>query len=328
MKRLWFAALVLCWGTATAQGLGLILTAFKMLSSDNVEVYYAKVQASGQHFEEAKTRAFRLAVEQAVGSVVLSETEMRNQHITRDEIVTYSSGLVDRYNVLSRQDTDNRTEIIVEVWVAHSAIANRLLAKNATEQGINGERLATQLGFLQEERQRGDRLLQTVLNDHPRRSMTVKSRPPRIVMDAGRNIVVDLDWEVHWAAEFENSLRETVRQFHVKCSFWGSSCPQRFGLLGYDVADLQKSAMVYRRLAHTPVAIQFSVLDQHERVILNTCQPIDLENVMITMYNDVVSMPNRYVKGTQKFYFGNNTQYISTLTRFNAQVVERTQCQR
>lgn len=326
MKRLVGLALaMLCW-VANAQNLGVVITGFKILTADRVELYYAKVQASGRDFEAAKHQAFRLAVEQAVGSVILSETEMRNNHITRDEIVSYSSGFVDRYNILSRTDVPGKTELVMEVWIAQSSIANRLLAKNTTEKSIDGERLATQYGTIIDERTRGDRLLQTVLNDHPRRSFTVKFRQPEVTMDTMRNLMVGLTWEVHWADEYYRSLQETVKQFHVGSWCW-SNCPQRFGLLGYAVADIQKVAMVYNRLARTELSVRITVNDIHDNVIFVSCVPIDVEGVMITAYNDNVSLPNKYLVGTQRFSFGKNPQDLNRLSKFNGQVMERSKCQ-
>ena len=212
MKRL--LALILLAGCSCvySQTLGVLLTGFKLFNADRTETYYAKVQSQGADFEAAKTRAFRLAVEEAAGTVVLSETELRDQRIRRDEIVTYSSGFVDRYTVLSRQDLGNSVEIVIEVWVAHSSIANRLLAKNADEKSIDGARLATQHQTILDERTRGDRLLQTVLNDHPRRSMSVRFRPPSISMNYNREIEVVVSWELHWSYQYLTSLdRKSTR---------------------------------------------------------------------------------------------------------------------
>jgi hypothetical protein len=327
MKQL--LALILLAGCSwvNSQSLGLLLTGFQLFNADNTETYYAKVQARGPDFETAKTRAFRLAVEEAAGTVVLSETELRDQNIRRDEIVTYSSGFVDRYTVLSRQDLGNSVEIVIEVWVAHSSIANRLLAKNSSSQGIDGQKLATQTESILDERVRGDRLLRTVLADHPRRSMAVKLSQPKITMDVYRNVVVTVDWELHWADQFRTSLTEVVKQFKTNSSCW-SNCPPRFGLLGYTIEDAQKAVLVYQHLAHTPIAIQFQTIDQAERVINVRCLPVDLEGVMVTMYNDTVSMPNKWYSNKQLFNFGTLPQNITNLHRFQAQVVERTQCLR
>lgn len=324
MKRL-LALCLLAWcGLVNGQALTVLLTGIRLFNADRTETYYAKVQARGADFEAAKTRAFRLAVEEAAGTVVLSETELRDQRIRRDEIVTYSSGFVDRYNVLSRQDLGNSVEIVIEVWVAHSAIANRLLAKNADEKSIDGARLATQHETIVDERTRGDKLLQTVLNDHPRRSLTVRLRAPEIAMNHSRELTVAVHWEIHWSDLYLKSLQETVKQFRVGVCW--STCAKRFGLLGYDVEDAAKAWQVYNHLARTPVAMLILLEDNQHRIVHRTCVPIDLAGSMVTAYNDTVSTPNVYLTGTQRMNFGINSQYIGSVSRFNGRVIERSQC--
>lgn len=321
------AIALLAWSSlVNGQALTVLLTGFKLFNSDQTETYYAKVQARGSNFQEAKTRAFRLAVEQAAGTVVLSETELLNNRIRRDEIVTYSSGFVDRYNVLSRQDSNTGVEIIVEVWVAHSVIANRLLAKNADEKSIDGARLATQHQTIVDERTRGDRLLQTVLNDHPRRSMAVRLQAPEIAMNHTRDLTVAVHWQIHWSEVYLQSLQETIKQFRVGIC-WGT-CAKRFGLLGYDVEDGAKAWQVYNHLARTPVALEIILEDNQSRTLSRYCLPVDLEGSMVTAYNDTVSTPNVYLTGTQRLNFGIKPQYLGSIARFNGRVVERSQCQR
>ena len=101
MRRLLMA--VLCAVSVTAQAqispavtaalvpspLGIVLTVGQWLLQDRRQVYYIQVQAPGDTFDQARQNAFRLAVEQAVGTLILSETESRNARLHRDEIITY-----------------------------------------------------------------------------------------------------------------------------------------------------------------------------------------------------------------------------------------------
>ena len=61
------------------------------------------VESYASTFEEAKKEGFRLAVEYAVGSLILSETEVRSDRMKRDEIITYASGFVEDFKILSRE---------------------------------------------------------------------------------------------------------------------------------------------------------------------------------------------------------------------------------
>jgi len=67
------------------------------------KVLYVEVIGEGATVEQARQQGFRLAVEHAVGTVVSSETEVRNDRQVRDEIITYASGYVDRFEVVEQQ---------------------------------------------------------------------------------------------------------------------------------------------------------------------------------------------------------------------------------
>jgi UDP-N-acetylmuramoylalanine-D-glutamate ligase len=85
----------------TPSPLGIVI-AVKTYLKDQKKVYYIRVESQAQDFEKAKKQAFRLASEQVAGTVVLSESELRNSKLTRDEIITYSSGLIDEYKIVDR----------------------------------------------------------------------------------------------------------------------------------------------------------------------------------------------------------------------------------
>jgi hypothetical protein len=130
-----------------------------------------KLIGEGATAEQARQQGFRLAVEHAVGTVVASETEVRNDRQARDEIITYASGYVDRFEVVEQQRVGNRVLVNMKVWVRPSRIANRLLNRSATAGGVEGGRISTQIQTLQHERTSGDRLLKSVLADYPKTSV-------------------------------------------------------------------------------------------------------------------------------------------------------------
>ena len=94
-----------------------IILAYNSYVKDQKKVYYIRVQSQAQDFEQAKKQAFRLASEQVAGTVVLSESELRNSRLTRDEIITYSSGIVDEYKIINRVDGPNFVKLTVDIWI-------------------------------------------------------------------------------------------------------------------------------------------------------------------------------------------------------------------
>ncbi len=79
----------------TPSPLGIALTVGKWIydAATKQQVYYVEVAGEGPDPTQARDNGFRLATELALGSLISSETEVRNGRIQRDEIISYSSGL-------------------------------------------------------------------------------------------------------------------------------------------------------------------------------------------------------------------------------------------
>ena len=82
---------------------------YQWMSRDQKKVLYVEVMAEGADLEAARQSAFRMAVERAVGVIVSSETEVRDQKIRRDDIITYASGFVSDYKLVDQAQRGGRT---------------------------------------------------------------------------------------------------------------------------------------------------------------------------------------------------------------------------
>lgn len=334
------AALALCFGlSALAQDapkvampspLGLVISVHNFLTSDRKKFYQIQVQSSGKTFEQARQNAFRLAVEEAAGFAILSESELKNSQLTRDEIITYSSAFVEKYKIVNRFDSANSVNLVVDVWVAESAIANRLLAKNASENNINGAQFGTQVDTLLDERSRGDALLGAVLRDYPKRALTAKLGTPKIYMDSNRFAVVEIPWQVQWADEYIVSLNETLKTVAIAPKFWCLDNCARIAssVNGYAFDDFQKYNMVYNRVAQSGATLKIELKDIHGRTILTHCRAIGLMNSPLFSTNgqNISIPPGKYLYNQEVLTLGQNTALISTIDKIHGEVVERSQC--
>ncbi len=186
--------------------LGVVLTVGQwLLFSDNKRVYYIEVAGRGNTAEQARNNGFRLAVEQAIGTLISSETEVQNGRIVRDEIISYAAGYVDRFTIVSTGTVGNQIEVVMKVWVGRSALADRLL--NRTEQSgeIDGARASVQLQTLNQERATGDAILQQVLNDFPRRAFDIELRHTDISRH-NRHPVIEVNFRLKWNQDYLRSL--------------------------------------------------------------------------------------------------------------------------
>ena len=224
----WLSTLILALGCSVvqAQTLGYVISGAQLFAANRVPVYYAKVESTGPDFNSARQNAFKLAVEQAVGTVVLSETEMRNSRITRDEIINYSSGFVDKFNILEQEQTNRSVQLTVEVWVSSSAIANRLLNTSTTAGEVPGDRIAVQINSLRDQRQQTDKLINAIMRDYPARAFDVFLDPVKVEFDSSRQGYLHIPFMVQWNKYYVDSLEEmlkTVNQY-PSCKISSGAC--------------------------------------------------------------------------------------------------------
>jgi len=161
----------------------------------------------GRTVEESKLNGFRLAVEQAVGSVLASETVVNDARLTRDEIISYASGYITQFTIVDQTyDANNASRTTMKVWIKKSILANRLLHESSAAGDLEGAKAAVNLSSFQYEREQGDRLVGTVLNDFYRMGMNIELKPARISFDDERNGLVEIPFRLSWDSKYINSL--------------------------------------------------------------------------------------------------------------------------
>jgi hypothetical protein len=187
---------------------GIALTVGKWIydSAIKEQVYYIEVAGEGRTAEEARTVAFRIAVEQAVGSIMSSETEVRNGRVVRDEIINYASGYIDRYEITNQTGSSVGVRIAMRVWVRKSVLSNRLLNRSERSGEVDGHRASIQLATLNQERVAGDRLVQTVLNDFPKRSFDIELKNTELKYSNTRQGVLEVPFKLSWNKDYLSSL--------------------------------------------------------------------------------------------------------------------------
>lgn len=317
-----------------------LVLAYNTYVKDSKKVYYIRVQSQARDFEQAKKQAFRLASEQVAGTVVLSESELRNSNLTRDEIVTYSSGLIDEYKIINRIDEPGYVKLTMDVWITESVMAQRLLAKSATEKGINGDALATRTESILNERQRGDEIIRTILRDYPKRAFEIKIDPAKISMDANRNTIVSVRWNATWdnryVAAFTDAAKQVGRKPEPLC-MWNCA-PQPYFLNGYVIDDIQKINMVIDHIKSVRATMRIDLTDIHGRVAARGCQDVIVlqddygsprpNSALVTINQNslVLARGGMEFPGTVIFNFGQNVVTMSQLGEIRAEVVPASQC--
>jgi len=306
----------------TPSPLGVVI-AVKSYLKDQKKVYYIRVESQAPDFEKAKKQAFRLASEQVAGTVVLSESELRNSKLTRDEIITYSSGLIDEYKIVDRYDGAGFVKLTVDVWIAESVMAQRLLAKSATEKGIDGGALSTRAESILDERSRGDDIFRAVLRDFPRRAFRVKMETPDVYMDAYRNTQVSIPITISWDERFVNAFNDAAEKTGNKMCRFGCA-DLRYFIQDREFYDIQKLVDIDQYFRSSSPTVMVEVQNIYGQPVKRVCYLHNVE--FYSYYGNSLRLQN----GTHRFRasvnLGQDLAGMAKTDNILVEVVTNSQC--
>jgi hypothetical protein len=273
------------------------------------------VVSEGYSVDQARSEGFRTAVNQAVGSVVATQTQTQNQRLVRDEIINYSSGFVDRFEILEQQDQGSRVRLKMRVWVAESKLAHRLLGQSYDSQQVPGGRIGAQVESLLEERQQGDRLIEAVMKDYPHRAFDVKVGKSRVKFDEYRQASIATDVTIRWETKFVDAVRDTLRRTN----------------------DPAKRAWVYQQAVGLEPTIQLAAVDSHGAVLQKECRVFTISpdntgfhrptRYLLLWHNNTVFFDTGYrVGGDLTLNFGQDTQRLKQVDRIQVKILSQKDC--
>jgi hypothetical protein len=339
--------------------LGSILTVYSYLSKEQKKIYYAKVTSHGTTFAEAKTNGFKLAVEKAIGPLILSEAESNNGRLTRDQIISYSAGMVDKFEITSQTQNSQGWTMVMEVWVTHSNIAARLMSDSATAGNINGAELGARVQTLLDERNTGDHVVENISRDYATRAYDIELKPARVDFDNRRNVQIIVPFTVDMNYSYAVALYESMNitaQAPVRCVNWEyvrngaretRECQtQRSGQYHFAISmkpadrwqfwngrvtfDDPKKLQVFARAVAAPLALSLTILDNAGQVVARACHDLaPYTGKIVTYYqhnNTLQIEQGRGVAGEIAFSFRQDHAQISRLGAQQARVMPLNQC--
>jgi hypothetical protein len=169
-----------------------------------------QVEGHGTTIDQARLNGFRNAIEQVVGQVIISDQEVRGDQLTKDWIGGYSAGYVDDYEVLETRHVDNEYVLKMNVAVASSKIAQRMLSSGNKSLIINGQRLQAQIETQLDQRSRGDQLIAEVLSSYPYNAYVINSGQTELTFGVRRQVYIDIPYEIRWSKFWLDALNETL----------------------------------------------------------------------------------------------------------------------
>jgi len=305
--KYWFIVLLLFAGVAHSQTI------------DKNDPGYIEVMGTGRTVDEAKQNGFKNAISMRVGSALLSENQMTNNKLVKEDVIDYSAGYIDSYVISDTIVKPNNVVVIMQVVVRSSKIHERVLNKGKDEKEIEGSRLSTQYLTYLNEKKSGDTLLKTVLDDYPTRSFKITQGAHEFKVNVDRNAVLVIPFELRWSRPFLVSLHESLKLL----SDGSYSAPSRIivGHSTYNFNDYGKFNQISQRMG-SGLQIRTDMIDSGNRTIATQCYTV------FTSFSGTYSTGTYVVDGTQSLK--NNiqieidpamTKVLANVTRVDLSVV-------
>jgi hypothetical protein len=252
--------------------ISIALSVGKWMLQNKQDVYYIQVQATGQNEHQARQTAFELAIDRAVGSLVVTESQVRNNKLKSDNSFNYSSAYIKKFQQIDHKQTEQGVTLTLDVWVANSKISDRILVESESESTIAGNQIQNSLTSMEQEQKVGDRLLQSYLNDFPNRSFDITVDKSQVKV-TDRQPVLILNYTVKWNKGYVQGLHELVSQTGNKNTGIKTVSIQRNSRSTWDwYFDTERYTIFYNNMIGSLPMIKISVLDNTGNVLKYICE--------------------------------------------------------
>lgn len=318
-------------------------------------VFDIRVEAQANTEEQARHEGFRQAVEQAVGTLVLSETEVRNGNVDFRELINYASGFVYRYSIVSKESLpQGGVRLVLDVTVRRSAIADRLLNTTVNSAPIPARDMAARLETILDERSRGDQVVAQVLRDYPRRAFNIRPGQVEYTIAADRQIRLTIPWELEFNYNFVQALfqamQATAQQFPT--CWTHPQCPVQYRFvatvmqpnavfmkdtLQASFSDPDKLRIMAAAMLGSQPAVQLTIRDNANQVAHTSChryQELDHQHhraasnghIFWFTRSSAVIDQSRTIKGSMVVNIRQNAAAVAGMDRVELRVVPGNQC--
>lgn len=285
-----------------AQGLG------EWTNKDSERVYAVTVQGIGTNEQQAREQAFAAAIDEALGTLVVSQLDIENNLVQRHRLLRYNSGYIHSFRIRDRVWLpDGQVVLDMDVWVKHISLAEALVPSGVAVDRSIMQQAAGAVDSMIKESETGNRLLSAVVEDYPTRGLDVTVSNTAIAITANRRVAMTVDVAVRWNAAYLTGLAAALEQTsqlspvhdcvyqNHKCTgpvdgTWGITLWQPRDVVHrpsgrYGFRDAERWRTV-QRLAQ-PVMLRITVTDYRGQTMVKECRALaDLigANLVSTYY--------------------------------------------
>jgi len=130
------------------------------------------VTGVGVDADKALQNAFSQAIEQTVGLMVDAETVVKNDQIIRDEILTYSQGCMEKYDIVKQWQEDGSHHVTILATVKRGQLAQRLRGANIALNEVGCDLVSRQIEFELKNEEQAARMFEKVIADFDMTKLT------------------------------------------------------------------------------------------------------------------------------------------------------------
>jgi hypothetical protein len=170
-----------------------------------------QVEGHGRTEKEAKQDACNTAIKQEVGEVIVSDQEVKGDRLTKDFIGSYSSGYCKYSEMLEIRHESDRVVVKMNVAVASSKIAQRMMSRGEHTNIVNGDHAMVSLESELERRANGDALINQVLSSYPENAYIINSGQTEFKVSNLRQAYVEVPYDITMSLFWIEALNDALR---------------------------------------------------------------------------------------------------------------------
>lgn len=302
-----------------------------------------RVQGIGDNLQQAKENAFKTAVELQVGSVLVAELESKDSRLVRSEIINYSAGFIDNYRIIQTNNYNNKTLVIVDVYVSSSKIADRILGVSTNNKLFDSDRHGTQYSSYMNAKANGDRLLKSLLNDYPQRAFIVTQLQHKFGVNTQRSPFIEISFKFNWNYNYLASLNEVLSLIEDGSNGILKASPGNIVIMAkdpkdyvfgkknhYKFNDVLVMDAVRNSFVNNPPRIQLTIYSQNNNVFYSECYaPESITGSKPGMYSlgdTLIIYGNQVENNIIRLHLSNMDDTIRSIERFELTVVGNESC--
>jgi hypothetical protein len=302
-----------------------------------------QVTGEGSTFEEAKQNAFKTAIEFEAGAVVVSERESNNYKLVRNEILVYSSGYITDYKIINTIRQGNHVKVLVDVQVASNKLADRILGVGKDSKTFDTDKHNNQYNSYLQGKQNGDRLLQQLLNDYPKKAYNLTQGVHQLKVDVNRNGIIEIPLELRWNYKFIESFNDALKILEDGSNGLFQASPSNVTVMAkdpkdwvigsknqYKFNDMNTVSTIAQTLQNNQPRILVSIKNLNNKIAFQQCYvPDSMSGKKPAFYdasNHVVLYGNRIEKNRIQLNFVNMHEVIKEIQSIELNIVADNNC--